>query len=384
MKFSELIKLYKEGELPQKERKMLEDEIEKFDAISNYLWEESEIPSLEGLSIADNPEESEAQKRQSEQFTKMINSAVRRIFAKTGIIVGSVVLAVVLAVIYILPNLVSSFYYDPNEVVAVSDYGNETTRMELDLGVYTELFIPCAHRNTVIAESEGYGEYSITIPQNVSYTGYFNTIVGRLEKGELTLYTPDLLKPPTGNAFVLPEDVYWNYYGMGAAGEAEYAFAALNELDENEKYIAYFSLDKLWDYESFYEEFGEYSQWTAVYEGSYQSYMFGFSAGLGGIVIDWDKEKYPMLSSLSNEGPFDFSDKENAKTHFLSMLYYLRDYPEIAEMFGNSLHDWDEVIEYIEQNELKTYGFALVGNKDIFLEIAEKEGIAYVYTTPMR
>lgn len=384
MTFSELIKLYKEGTLPEKEKKMLEAEIEKYDAISNYLCEESEIPALDSLCIGDDSEENEQQKKQSEQFAKMINSAVRRIFARTGIIVGAVVLAVVLAVVYVLPNLVSSFYYNPNEVIAVSDYGNETTRMELDIGVYTELFMPCMHRGVVIAESEGYGEYAITIPQSVSYTGQFNTIVGRLEKGELTLYTPDLLRHPTGNAFVLPMSVKWNFHGMGAAGEPEYAFAALNELDEHERYIGYFSLDGLWEYERFYEEFGEYAQWTAIYEGTDQSYMFGFLDGVGGAVINWDKEKYPLLSSLGYNGPIDFSVEENAKTHFLSMLYYLRDYPEIAEMFDNSLRHWDEVIEYIEQNELQTYGFAVVGDRDIFLEIAEKEGIAYVYTTPMR
>ena len=61
-----------------------------------------------------------------------------------GLAVGVVVLAVVLSAVFILPKAVSEFYYNPNE--AAGQYEEmTTTRMNLDLSVYSELFLPGNH-----------------------------------------------------------------------------------------------------------------------------------------------------------------------------------------------------------------------------------------------
>ena len=49
MTYRELLKLYKQGKLEESTRKKIEAEIEKQDAISEYLYEEGEIPELSGL-----------------------------------------------------------------------------------------------------------------------------------------------------------------------------------------------------------------------------------------------------------------------------------------------------------------------------------------------
>ena len=78
-----------------------------------------------------------------------------------GLAVGVVVLAVVLSAVFILPKAVSEFYYNPNE--AAGQYEEmTTTRMNLDLSVYSELFLPGNHRDQVSAVSRGYGEYDST------------------------------------------------------------------------------------------------------------------------------------------------------------------------------------------------------------------------------
>ena len=59
------------------------------------------------------------------------------------------------------------FYYNPNEVVGKYEEMT-TTRMDLDLSVYSELFLPGNHRSQVSAVSRGYGEYDIIIPQTFS------------------------------------------------------------------------------------------------------------------------------------------------------------------------------------------------------------------------
>lgn len=378
MTFREMIKLYQEGMLEDKQTEMVRDEIEKHEAISDYLYEASQIPNLDGMGavVTDDTDEQEAK-----DFSKIVCKAIRRAFVKMGIIVGGAILAVVLAVVFLLPDLVSRFYYNPNEVVGYSSSANETERMSLDLAVYSELFLPAKYRDTVIAEELGYGKYHITIPQTTSYTGNFSTVAGVLERNKLTLYSPDLLSGYPANAFVLPEDIVWPHRGMGAAGSAEDAFASLQELDDDAVYTAYFSLDALTAYESLYEQVG--NAWYAVYNEP--GYYAGFWSSKSGSVFDWDREKYPLLSTLDSEGSIEESDANAAsadamKTHFMSMLRYMQDHPETLDLFGWRDYQLGEAIEYVEANDLQIYGFAVIASKETILELAEAENIAYVYT----
>lgn len=378
MTFREMIKLYQEGTLEDKQTEMVRDEIEKHEAISDYLYEASQIPDLDGMGavVTDNTDGQEAK-----DFSKIVRKAIRRAFVKMGIIVGGAILAVVLAVVFLLPDLVSGFYYNPNEVVGVSSSANETERMSLDLAVYSELFLPGKYRDQVIAEELGYGKYHITIPQTITYNGTFSTVAGVLERNKLTLYSPDLLSGYPANAFVLPEDIVWPYRGMGAAGSAEDAFASLQELDDDEVYTAYFSLDALMDYETIYEQVG--TAWYAVYNEP--GYYAGFWSSQSGSVFDWDREKYPLLSTLDSEGSIEESDANAAsadamKTHFMSMLRYMQDHPETLDLFGWRDYQLGEAIEYVEANDLQIYGFAVIASKETILELAEAENIAYVYT----
>ena len=378
MTFREMIKLYQEGALEDQQTEMVKGEIEKHEAISDYLYETSQIPNLDGFDsvIADDTDEQEAK-----DFSKLVRKAIRRAFIKMGIVVGGAILAIVLAVIFLLPDLVSGFYYDPNKVVGTSSYGNETNRMSLDLAVYSELFLPDKYRETVIAEDLGYGKYNITIPQTISYNGNFSTVAGVLERNKLTLYSPDLLQGYPANAFVLPETVDWPYRGMGAAGSADDAFASLQELDDDAVYAAYFSLDELTDYETLYEQVG--TAWYAVYNepGCYA----GFWSSQSGSVFDWDREKYPLLSTLDSEGSIEESDANAAsadamKTHFMSMLRYMQDHPETLDLFGWEDYQLDEAVEYVEANDLQIYGFVVIASKETILELAEAENVSYVYT----
>ena len=382
MNFREMMKLYQEGTLGEEEARLVKEEIEKHEAIGDYLYETSQIPALEGLDTV--VEDGEA-KENAEDFSQLVRKAIRKAFVKMGIIVGTVLLAVVLAVIFLLPNAVSAFYYNPGEVVSTDAYGVETNRMSLDLAVYSELYLPGGYRDTVIAEDLGYGKYRITIPQTTSYDGNFDTVAGTLERNDLTLYNPNMLKKPTGNAFVLPEEVNWSFRGMGAAGTAENAFASLQELDDQGVYVAYFSLDALTDYETVYSQVSD--AWFGVYNEV--GYHAGFWSNTSGRLFDWDREKYPLLSTLDSESNIEEMEANAAsatamQTHFVSMLRYLQDHPEAMKMFGGELDLLGETISYVEENGLQIYGFAVVADKTTILELAEAENIAYVYTQPYR
>ena len=71
MTYRELLKLYKEGQLDEETKKKIAADIERQDAISEYLYEEGEIPGMEDLE----PEKSDVfsgtdkdQKIENERF----------------------------------------------------------------------------------------------------------------------------------------------------------------------------------------------------------------------------------------------------------------------------------------------------------------------------
>ena len=142
MKYHELLELYKKKKLGEEQREMVEQDIERHEAISEYLFEKEEENILR--ASGEMPEESETQltkkeKNASDDFTKRVNRAIRRAFLKMGAAVCAVTLVVVLLILFVLPNIVSNFYYDPGRIVGENSSGGTTNQMSLDLAVYTEL-----------------------------------------------------------------------------------------------------------------------------------------------------------------------------------------------------------------------------------------------------
>lgn len=374
MTFREMIKRYQEGTLEEQQTELVKNEIEKHEAISDYLCEVSQIPDLDTL---EGTMAEEQNGKKAEDFSKMVRKAIRRAFVKMGLVVGCTILAVTLSVIFLLPDFVSGFYYNPNEVVGTYSTGYDINRMSLDLAVYSELFLPSKFRDEVIAEDLGYGKYSLMIPQTSSYSGQFTTVGGILDRNKLTLYDPNLLTGFPSNAF-MPG----GYHGSGgAAGTAERAFAKLQELDDDAIYTSYFSLNELTDYEKIYEQIG--MAWYAVDSGT--SYNLGFWSNFSGNLFDWDREKYPLLSTKDSESSINetlenAASEEAMRTHLLSMLRYLQDHPEVMELFGGDHSALDFAIRHIETHGMKIYGFVVIGDKETILKIAEAENIAYVFT----
>lgn len=327
---------------------------------------------------------------------------------KMGAIIGAGVLAIVLGVIFVLPQVISAFYYNPNQVMGRDEETGAitTNRMSLDLAVYSEMFWPGSYRGTVNAVSEGYGTYSISIPQGFSYDGRFITVNGKLKRGKLTLYNTDVFKTVYGNTFVMPKEVEkytrTRFYDeetrefWGPAGSAEEAYASIDELDDKAYYIAYGSLNELISYTDFYnwakDKELDSNLWCAVYTSDEEGYMcnsghLGMLINPSGSCLDWDRETYLYLCQLdnSNTARWDMAeDEEKMQTHFISLLSYLRDHSEIVKVLnGNEELPYDTMIESVKEDGLRIYGFSMVCQKEKLLQLRDEGGISYLYAVPL-
>ena len=406
MTYKEMLELYKNGQLPKDEAEEVRKEIEKQEAIGDYLFSD-DMPELEGLSPDLETESGDNEDR----FISLVRRSIRRAFIKTGVVSGFVVLVLVLSVIFILPKAVDKFYYNPNEVAGEEkESGIETTKMSLDLSVYSELFMPQAFRNEVKAESEGYGEYFISIPQVLySPNGTLKTVNGKLERNKLRLYDTDVFTEPAGNAFMLPENVrgssiFTDTDGsyIGPNGNIETAKEYLDEKPDI-YYGAFVSLKEVTDYEEFIRwidenDLGQSGVWAAVYaddvmEDGTRLLMdenVGFRVRTGGICIDYDRDTYPMLSLLDSEDNdyLSYLDGEKMKTHFISLLQYQRDNRDFMHiMQGHTTYGegfFNDYISYVEENGLKVYGFYIEEKKDTINKLWEDERVSYIYATNIK
>lgn len=428
MTYHELLKLYRQGKLEEDKKKEVEAEIEKQDAISEFLYEEGEIPGLEDLKeqedtepaknlIAASDTEKNAGTGQNNdfdnRFVKEIRHSIRKAFIKMGVVTGAIVLAVILCAVFVLPRVVSAIYYDPNEVVG--EYEDlVTTRMDLDLSVYSELFLPGNYRNQVSAVSRGYGEYDITIPQNMSHTGKFTSVSGKLVRGELTLYDKNILSRPSMQLYLPGDETAWEAWEVDENGKEtkmdtearkkesiQYSKEEIEGYNDNDWYTAFVSIEKIMDYKDFIEWFQNLSDskdlewgtlWCAVHTENEDGYCIepniGFCPFAAGMSMSWDKEKYPYLS-LNDDGDsleyVDETDEEIMQSHFISMLSYMKEHKEILAMMDQTADEADryqEMIDYVKKNGLKVHGFAISAKKDTLLELYKEDVVSYIQTTP--
>ena len=428
MTYRELLKLYRQGKLEEDKKKEVEAEIEKQDAISEFLYEEGEIPGLEDLKeqedtepaknlIAASDTEKNAGTGQNNdfdnRFVKEIRHSIRKAFIKMGVVTGAIVLAVILCAVFVLPRVVSAIYYDPNEVVG--EYEDlVTTRMDLDLSVYSELFLPGNYRNQVSAVPRGYGEYDITIPQNMSWTGKFTSVSGRLVRGELTLYDKNILSRPSMQFYLPGDETAWEAWEVDENGKEtkmdtearkkesiQYSKEEIEGYNDNDWYTAFVSIEKIMEYKDFIECFQNLSDsknlewgtlWCAVHTENEDGYCIepniGFCPFAAGMSMSWDKEKYPYLSlndDWDSQEDVDETDEKIMQSHFISMLSYMREHKEILTMMDQAADDTDryqEMIDYVKKNGLKIHGFAISAKKDTLLELYKEDVVSYIQTTP--
>lgn len=395
MTYRELLKLYKEGKLEEEKKKEVEADIERQDAISEYLFSESELPELTDLE-PELPESADTEETE-QKFVKMIQKSIRRAFVKMGVTVGAVVMAAVLFIVFLLPHLVSAFYYDPGKTVGEGEY-TQTNRMSLDMAVYSELFLPGYYRDNVVVDSRGYGNYDICIYQNASMNGQFTNVSGKVEKGKLILYDTNTLSAPAGNAFVGNKGDYEYVDGetgesVGASGTVQEAKDRLWELNDDETYVAYITLDQPMSY-------GELRQWDDDLEsklgmlwyaveteneyGDYITWNFGFSQRVSGSVLNYDREKYPYLSLLDENGDQP-EDEESMTKHLVSMLRYMDAQTEFKKMMTvDDYIDFDQTADEIEEQGISIYGIAGVADKETLLDLSGQDGVYYIHTEPLR
>lgn len=375
MTYRELLALYKKGELAEPEAAKVRSDIERQEAIAEYLCDAEEIFDIE---LPEDFSQSE-----SEDFAKTINRSIKRAFRKLGIIVLVLALIMVLFVQFALPNIVSSFYYNPGKIVGTKEY-RITNQMELDMAVYTSLMLPGYYRDMVSVTDRGYGNYDINIAQSVSFNNRFSDVSGKIEKGQLTLYNNNVLRRPPSNIFTWYDirseqrDSFITDQPLSDfLNRSEYGDNAMNPAS---KYVVFVTLNQQMDYEDFIawskkEEIpGLFWCTPCTSESGYPQNLGFYYDFMYGVDMPWDKETYPDL--FLDIGTDKDIDKERTMlSHFTSQLRYLAAQEDFCEMISLTPGELNDAADYVEENGLRIYGFATLVNKEQAERIEKSENV---------
>lgn len=395
MTYREKLKLYKQGKLPEAERETVAQDIERHEAIGEYLLDEIDLPELDQAS--ESEERGAVQENEASRMTAQINSSIRKAFVKTGVIVGAAVLAIVLFAVFALPRIVDCFYYDPAKPVGEAGVnGIQSEQLSLDLAVYTELFVPDGYRDQAHVERRGFGTYDVTLG---SISGK-PTVVGTIERNKLTLFTPDPLRMPTANAF--------DHNSVGVESSI-CGPAASSCVDMNaQTLVAYCTFDHVMTYEEFVKWVSDNeidSCWGAIcVKTPPNTYAFDYEtidlvgANLGMRLnascshLTFDQEKYPeltlySLSKTTGEEQNRIPSEENAKRHVASMLRYMEDHPIFFEQMGIFVqnHRYEQMAKRVEEQGLFFYGCCFTSTPNEILRTAEAADghVGWLYTEPV-
>ena len=154
MTFRELLDKYRAGQASEEERALVEAELEKSEAIADYLAEQVE----DALGAA----ETQAPAGEVWHIQKKVNRRLRR----TAVWAACIVLAALLGVRFVVSPLVSSLYYQPNEkgfgTGIEGEPDPEYDAITLDLTALYSLIAPGDTVNSVTAQPEGFGRYTLT------------------------------------------------------------------------------------------------------------------------------------------------------------------------------------------------------------------------------
>ncbi len=385
MTFRELLTKYKNGALTGEEKLLVEQELEKSEAINDYLADEIEASLIQDreriyeLSTDDNNKKNKNLER---DIKKTVN---RRL---VSVVVASVicVFAIIMVIQYIISPIVASQFYDPTKKTAGQEYQLD---LSYDLKGITEVSMPGYITSfSPIVEDLGFGKYNITFNRRDLFTKENETVDTSINKGMRSVSFLDVFPH---DYFAFSE--FWNNEegSSGYQDSLEMKKYTSNLETQHMKELPSTSYISAWvrftndmSMEELYKLIREHKEvdfkWIAIRTAKAQGQqLMGFITDSS---IDSaesvDEEKYPLFQLNSRwkfpiYEPIEVYMGELYEMHFTSLLKYLVDHKEaVGTLVGNTKnYDYESALTYIEGNGITTYGALIYGEADDLLELYE-------------
>ena len=245
MTFRELLEKYKNQTATPEERKQVEAELEKYNALTEYLLEQD--VDMEGEDLAGQQEE-------LQKIDRSMKKRGRRIIA-IAVVIACVVMGALTA---FQPVISKVIWYDPTE----QDLQQYSYDISCHLAVLAELTMPEVQMESVMITEKGWGQYDLQVQQREWSSGEYLWEDGTVTRGKIQLKS-NVYQYSVINAFSRGTAEF----GNSVMTESAEAKAALADLPEYMQMEAYVSLGKDWtmeELENFAAQQDGYLGWVGV------------------------------------------------------------------------------------------------------------------------
>lgn len=365
MTFRELLEKYKNQTATPEERKQVEGELEKYNALTEYLLEQD--VDMEGEDLADQQEE-------LQKIDRSMKKRGRRIIA-IAVVIACVVMGALTA---FQPAISKVIWYDPTE----RDFQQYSYDISCHLAVLAELTMPEVQMESVMITEKGWGQYDLQVQQREWSSGEYLWEDGTVTRGKIQLKS-NVYQYSVINAFSRGTAEF----GNSVMTESAKAKAALADLLEYLKMEAYVSLGKDWtmeELENFAAQQDGYLGWVGVRTSPEDQQflpLMGFDADSSGYIWENVDAAYPFYELSMHE---DVPLSEAWEKHFLALLQYSVDHGDFYARLNQSNDHGSTcqmVQEYVTENGVKTYGFLYYGTPAEMRKLLENEDVEGIYVT---
>lgn len=361
MNFNEVFKKYKLNTASDEEKKQIEEEIEKYRLISDYVSENDYL----SIDAIDEPCE----------VTTEISTIKKSLKKRTAITISSAVaimIGIALVINFIAVPLIDKQYYNPTK----SSYSENSNDFEIALSAYTELHFPSYMQSSVYAKKTGTGKYNIEIYRNRWITGRTENLSATLDKNKLMMPS-GFFSVPAMNAFAYAS--YPEYYSGKQVFEKNKNYLAT--LPDYLQIQASVSFDRDLTMQEIVDIQKKYNIiiWAGIRnsEKTTQRYpLIGLNPSGEGPVYEKVNEKYPNFEICLSKGTEELADANILESHFKTMLNFQLDQKEFLKSLAdefNYLEYYTEVSDYINDNGIKSYGVVVLGTPQEILKMCQED-----------
>lgn len=378
MIFKELMDRYKNGIASDEEKKLVEEELEKYEAIEDYLAEMIDLNFTSSLV-------DEQYKEESMKLKRSVNTRLRKVVFTSV----AIVMSIVLAVFFIISPLIDSFFYNPTKVtVGDTDYD-----IDFDMDALTELNLPgYALSSQIHVDKLGFGNYDISYSRTNLFTQETNHVYSKIKRGHnITNHTK----------FV--DDNYFNFTsirypdGISSQQIVEQKERVMNHIRQLSP-VSYISSWLTFENDMTMEDLHQLKLkypnvdfvWSGVRtaphnEGIHDLLGFSMRFGTGILSVDKpDAEKYPAFDILewlvnpTYDGGEMYLEPKGYELHFKDLLKYLVDRKEAVNVLDKHPRKYEyykQAFDYVEKHGVKSFGVLVYSEAQDLIELLENEPI---------
>lgn len=304
---------------------------------------------------------------------KKIRKSIRK--RNTLIILTSLVLvaALLAGTVYGIIPAIESAYWNPTD----SSFETQVPDLTLTLQAYTELFQPGWKFSSVAFGRTGFAAYDLAITRYDTARSEYAYMYGSLIKGELGVELPFTREGAAMDLFGLAT---YPYYPMEES-ERKATLEKLSQLPEYvtvEAAITFADDMNMDDVLSFRNQYQLPITWVGIRNAPMDEQkllLCGIDPFSGGAVHAGVNEKYPYLSvELAYSG-------EILEQHFKSLLQFSSDQLEAGrgmQVYGGDRNYYAEVLDYVEENGVYSYGCVVFTTPQKLLELLENEQVSQI------